>query len=299
MNIRKIIKYALTIVLIVAVIAPVISSAYHLLEPLPQGSGYIEDIEAGGNTHFTDYLKWVFNFTLVAVAFLSVLYIAWGGLLMMTAGASEGNYGKGKTYIEESIWGIIIAVSGYLILYIINPNLVNMQLEIPKITCHDSGGEVVPCAQLSFGSQEDICSDYSDKTTCQENSKYGCVWKENLCVRQSSDVCLSFGSENQCPSGCRWDPINLKCLVGSLPNCTSADESTCDFLYSHNRGCRWSDVGDGHDKHCLNWNDGDPWPFLRCEDRDNSQCSLQDELERCVWDGSPDSGECKTQDPSV
>ncbi len=109
------------------VFLPVVALAYTLLEPLPGGEG-------GVITQFsnlTDYLNWIFRFTLAAAAFLAVIKIVIGGMLIMTGGASESSVTKGKEMISMAIWGLILAISSVLILTTINPNLIKNSLDIP------------------------------------------------------------------------------------------------------------------------------------------------------------------------
>ncbi len=106
---------------------PVVALAYKLLEPLPGGEGgVITEV-----TNLTDYLKWIFRFTLAATAFLAVIKIVIGGMMIMTGGASESSVTKGKEMISMAIWGLVLAISSVLILTTINPNLIKNTLDIP------------------------------------------------------------------------------------------------------------------------------------------------------------------------
>jgi hypothetical protein len=101
--------------------------AYTMLEPLP-GMG-------GGATGpgLTDYLGWVFKFMLAAAAFLAVAQIVIGGISMIVGGASETARGDAKKRIQEAIYGLLLALASWLILYTINPDLAQMKLTIPAV----------------------------------------------------------------------------------------------------------------------------------------------------------------------
>lgn len=100
---------------------PVPAFALEFLEPLPGLSSE--------NVSLSSYLGWLFPFILTVVAVLAVIMIVIGGL-ELAGGGSEGLKTGGKNKIEGAIYGLLLAVSAYLILYTINPDLVNMKLGI-------------------------------------------------------------------------------------------------------------------------------------------------------------------------
>ena len=104
------------------------ASAYILLQKLP-GIG-------GGGTEgpgLTDYLSWLFRFMLAAAAFLAVVQIVIAGIQMMIGGASESQISNAKGRIQDAIYGLLLALASWLILYTINPNLAQMKLTIPEV----------------------------------------------------------------------------------------------------------------------------------------------------------------------
>ena len=116
------------IILALILILPVIASAYTLLQPLPESSGDI--VEIG----LTDYLSWLYKFALGAVIFLAVLKIVIGGIYVIAGGASEGAQSKGREMIEMALWGLLLAVCAYLLLNVINPDLVKGNFSLQPIT---------------------------------------------------------------------------------------------------------------------------------------------------------------------
>lgn len=102
-----------------------IAQSYTLIEKLP-----------GLNTTsltLSSYLGWLFPFILTIVAILAVIMIVIGGLELI-GGGSEGLKTNGKKKIEGAIYGLLLAVSAYLILNTINPNLVGTSLSINTAT---------------------------------------------------------------------------------------------------------------------------------------------------------------------
>lgn len=113
-------KYIISTILCLVIILPAIVSAYTLLQPLPESG-------ATGKTKVTDlsdYLSWLYRFALGAVAFLAVLKIVIGAAHIVVGGASESAQKKGRDMIEMAIWGVLLAITAWLILSVINPDLV-------------------------------------------------------------------------------------------------------------------------------------------------------------------------------
>ena len=97
---------------------------YTLLQPLPVAGGYLKDNE---NVTLKDYLTWVFRFVLALAGFLAVMMIVIGGVEYIISGANESMRGEAKKRIENAIWGLVMALVSYLVLYTINPSLVNFE----------------------------------------------------------------------------------------------------------------------------------------------------------------------------
>lgn len=74
-----------------------------------------------------DFLAASFNFGLALAAALSVIMIVWGGVEYML---SDSLFSKdeGKKKIWNAIWGLGLALVSWLILYTINPELLNFKL---------------------------------------------------------------------------------------------------------------------------------------------------------------------------
>jgi hypothetical protein len=75
------------------------------------------------------YISWLVKFAMVTTAFLAVIQITVGGVQMLIGGAAETQRSAAKQRIRDAVWGLVLALSAYLILNIIggqslvNPNL--------------------------------------------------------------------------------------------------------------------------------------------------------------------------------
>ena len=97
---------------------------YTLLQPLPVEGGFLKDSK---NVTLEEYLTWAFRFVLALAGFLAVMMIVIGGVEYIISGASESMRGEAKKRIENAIWGLVMALVSYLVLYTINPSLVNFE----------------------------------------------------------------------------------------------------------------------------------------------------------------------------
>ncbi len=114
--------------------------------PLIQGSRSILDQKKEytllaplnyGNTVNTSDIGAVFNVMVYAViglgALIAVMRIVYGGFLYVGSEAA-GKKGEGKEAIQNAIWGLIMILSVYIILNTINPNLLNLNLNLGDLT---------------------------------------------------------------------------------------------------------------------------------------------------------------------
>ncbi|KKT20056.1 MAG: hypothetical protein UW04_C0037G0008, partial [Parcubacteria group bacterium GW2011_GWB1_43_8] len=95
---------------------------YTLLQSLPK-----EGDDLSENVTLEEYLTWAFRFALALAGFLAVMMIVIGGVQYIISGASESMRGEAKKRIENAIWGLVMALVSYLVLYTINPSLVDFE----------------------------------------------------------------------------------------------------------------------------------------------------------------------------
>lgn len=109
---------------------------YQELAPLP-GTG------DGGRTNAGQYIVGVFNLAISIAGVLAVIMIIYGGIKYMSTEAVSGK-GDAKDTIQNAVFGLVLAIGAWLILYTINPRLVEFNLSIPR--------SEVPIAPRAFAS---------------------------------------------------------------------------------------------------------------------------------------------------
>ena len=109
---------------------------YELLAPLP---GYVQNT-TGNKTTASKYIEGIFTLIIAIAGLLAVIMIIFGGIKYMSTDAFTGK-SEAKATIEHAIWGLLLAVSAWLILNTINPNLVNFNISVqPTVTTPPPGG---------------------------------------------------------------------------------------------------------------------------------------------------------------
>jgi len=101
---------------------------YKLLESLP-----VDNLGAGQSVTFSAYAAGAIKIGIIIAALLAVTVLVIAGIMYMSAGGSTGRVEKAKDLIWNAIIGLIIAVSFYLILYAINPDMLNLDAAIPQV----------------------------------------------------------------------------------------------------------------------------------------------------------------------
>ena len=103
------------------------NATYCLLAPLPgvgDSSGKL-DVTKGIGDYINTIIKLVFGL----IGVLSVLMIVIGGIEYMST-VSIGEKEGAKERITSALFGLLVALASYIILYTINPNLVNLSVTV-------------------------------------------------------------------------------------------------------------------------------------------------------------------------
>lgn len=106
------------------------ATEYELLAPIPLGGA---DSAPADKTTAEPYIKGVFMLIIAIAGGLAVVRIIFGGIQYMSTDAFEGK-SDAKNTIQNALWGLLLAISAWLILYTINPDLIKFDLTIPPPT---------------------------------------------------------------------------------------------------------------------------------------------------------------------
>jgi len=159
------------------------------------GMDYDKIQPTGTTKPLGEYIKGIYNYGIGIVAILATVVMMIGGFQWIIAGGSGEKIGEAKAWITAALSGLVLALSSYMILSMINPGLVKLQvLEIKPIKSTPEIAEVL-CCDSSGGKIESI--EVHDATTDKITSKK-CPEESSNCddycsLREDGDNCSSGG----------------------------------------------------------------------------------------------------------
>lgn len=206
------------------------SSNYTLIEDLPG---------VGDTPTLSEYISGAIKIGIILAAILAVVMIVVAGFMYITAGGNTGTVEKAKSYIWNAIIGLLIAVSYYLILNTINPNLLNIKDLIDPISITNcmEGNCTEDCVQeCNVGEWDSTkCACVAPKilgccvTQTGEDEEggmtYGCEQKEE------ESLCFKFFKDTDC-SIVSWCTGSSKCVEG---DCVEACKKECDWGWDQSK----------------------------------------------------------------
>lgn len=95
---------------------------YEVLAPLPN---------IQGQTTINSYVPAAINIAITVGAVLAFVMITFGGILYATTDAISGKQ-KGKDYITNAIYGLLLVIGAWVILNFINPDTLNFNFSLDK-----------------------------------------------------------------------------------------------------------------------------------------------------------------------
>lgn len=98
--------------------------AFAATDYVPLEQGAFSKLGVSDTSNLSDFLSKIFSFGIAIAVALAVVYTAWGGIQYMTTDSWTGKE-DGKERIKNAFYGLALAFISWLILYTINPNLVN------------------------------------------------------------------------------------------------------------------------------------------------------------------------------
>ncbi len=203
----KILKIIAIISILVVTILPqqTLAVGYQLLEPSAiEGPDVISTTQESLN-----YASFAVKTFMGLIVLLSVMMIVIGGVEYM-ASTIPAVKTKGLSRVYSAIGGLILALASYLILYVINPDLVKFKLDIARV------GQDSTVGPVDGGAEE---QDDGEDTGGPGGDGGGEPSGNEATVRNQLAPTVTVG-KNPCPEGVRYQDVSGGCTsVGGLrPN---------------------------------------------------------------------------------
>lgn len=103
------------------------------------------------STTLSTYIPAAFNLIIAVGAALAFVVITYGGIMYATTDALS-NKQEGRKHIENAIYGLILLIGSYAILNTINPELVNLRLDVRRPNVN-----ITPSAPLATSTVASNC----------------------------------------------------------------------------------------------------------------------------------------------
>ncbi|PIR37269.1 MAG: hypothetical protein COV34_03545 [Candidatus Zambryskibacteria bacterium CG10_big_fil_rev_8_21_14_0_10_42_12] len=191
------------------------SREYTLLAPLPLGQGGTEVTR----TDFAGYINGMYRFVLGVAGILAVIMIIYAGFVYMTTDAFQKKQ-EGREHIKNAILGLLLAISTWLILNTINPNLLqfNFQIQRPVTT-------VQPLVIPGSGSPDNGAAGPNNQfcTTCSSLAGTRLPLKQGQGDELDAEMIAKLQAFNQDMSGTNWQ------ITEAFPPTTTKHKDQCHY----------------------------------------------------------------------
>ena len=159
---------------------------------------YELEVPIGTTTEVTDlphYISVVYRFAIGIISLLAVLLIIYGGFNWVIAAGNETRISDAKATILAAVIGLIIALTSYTLLNTINPNLVNLRVNIPVIPTTITGGTTT--GTYTGGGE---CSTCADGTGCGVSDLVGAGFEQADAEAMAKICSIESSCGNPAPS---------------------------------------------------------------------------------------------------
>ena len=210
-------------------------TAYEPLAPLP--------LNADGSTptELSKYLPAMFQFLIGIAGVLAVVMIVIGGIQYMSTDAVYGK-SEGKEKITQALGGLLLAIIAWLILYTINPEILNTTLggqNVKKSSSTASEEQAPHTAKVAYH----IVNTYGPQTKeCKSTYPSAEACQQSLSSLESSYpnppyANVSVGCEKECVPTPPPPPYSLKITYKIEGETGGADKVAC-YPYPSPAGCQ-------------------------------------------------------------
>lgn len=108
-------------------------SGFVPLAPIPGLTSITDPGSAARSTNLADFFNSLYKYLIGLAATLAIIQIIWGGVNIATNQDDVSKIMDDKGKIYNAIFGLVLVLSPVLVFSIINPNILNLSLNLPPI----------------------------------------------------------------------------------------------------------------------------------------------------------------------
>lgn len=144
--------------------------------------------EASGRTDFRVYIQNFYRFAISASILIATVLIMIGGIMWVTSAGNPSRIEKAKSYIIDSIIGVVLLMAAYTILQVINPQLVNLTL---------------PSLQKNFTIGACVITEEQGSQYCYDGTINQCLVLKGRFTqdKKCAEICATRTATGQCLGG--------------------------------------------------------------------------------------------------
>jgi hypothetical protein len=190
----------------------------------------------GKTADFSVFISNLYKFGIWTIGFCALIMIVIGGYMYAASGGNNASMEKAKTFITDALVGLVLALLAYLILYIINPELIEINMGGATTTTSavttSSTPTTVPSTTGLTAVEKQTCEEMKSQvpSQCQDasdklNSLLDCI-NEKL----GSTVQISSISDGNGGVNCYQDhPSWTQCTTTQQTNCCFHTKNSCHY----------------------------------------------------------------------
>lgn len=112
-------------ILLLSLLAPLFAGALPLNLDYPELPG---GLDLNQDQSLADMVAWFYIFLVTVSGFAAFIMIAWGGVQWMSSQGNPTQTTEAKDKIQKALLGLLLVLASFLILQIINPELILLRL---------------------------------------------------------------------------------------------------------------------------------------------------------------------------
>lgn len=199
---------------------------YTLLEKIPGVDSQ--------NLNLAAYLSAIYKLAIWIVGLCALFMFLVGAFMYMLSAANTSKMGSAKSIMQDALIGLVLALASYLILYVINPDLVNLKL--PTVSMSSGAPEGTPNTAKTPGA-----SWPNDSATRSELDTAGISFNKANCVTEGD-------KSSPCTSVAELGRAAIDGLKSLKTACTACHDSKNDIMVNGGTEYWFHSAGTSHQK---------------------------------------------------
>ncbi|MEK7598136.1 MAG: hypothetical protein AAB487_00160 [Patescibacteria group bacterium] len=220
-------KILLVLFFSLLVLVPIMASSIGTYKPMEEIPGYT----LAAPYDFFDYIAIIYRFGIGAVGIAAMIMLSIGGFMYITSAGNNASMEKAKGVITDAIVGLLLALSAYIILYTINPDLVKLRkptvAPIPLSVVTPPGAPGAPGVPPPGG---------------LDPAQYPCAVQTPACRVAQSGACAPANFAGTCLASsankasviCQKESSGIASIASGVDKCVPGGESVSYGLFQIN-----------------------------------------------------------------